>query len=208
MIKELHDWACKFPPYVAYFNQKLLENWDKNGRPVPPPHVYKVQTITGLGKRYGCTCLIETGTFHGEMVSTVRKKFADVYSVEIAEHLYKENRERFKNNCNVHLYLGDCLDTLPQMIKDAGEAKIIFWLDGHFSSGETGRGKIDDPIYESFELVFNELKGKSYAVCVDDALTFDGKNGSVTLETLLDFIKEQNPEYLEVKDNIIRFYIA
>jgi len=50
---------------------KALVEWERNGKPVPPPHIVKQQTLKTYSKMFGLKILVETGTFYGVMVSAL-----------------------------------------------------------------------------------------------------------------------------------------
>ncbi len=173
-----------------------------------PPAGYKHKIIKKYQRLYQCDTLIETGTFLGQTVQRTHKKFSQTFSVEIQPELYERNRKKFMKNKDVHLYLGDCIMELPKMIKDANpdKHKFLFWLDGHFSYGITGRGIKDDPIIESLDIIFDFMKGKKYVILVDDARTFTGNGDEPALEMLLSNIKKHGA-VITLTDDIIQAVI-
>jgi hypothetical protein len=62
-------------------SQISLESWIKEGRPVPPPVLYKHQTIREYGEKYGIDTLIETGTYYGGTVWALRNNFNCIISI-------------------------------------------------------------------------------------------------------------------------------
>lgn len=187
-----------------YKESEEMKKWKRDGCPIPPTHVYKSYTCIEYGKRYNIKSFIETGTYHGAMIKEVYPYFNEIYSVEIVRNLYEENVQKYKGCKKVHLYLGDCLEKLPEMISDAKTNNLLFWLDGHYSGGITGKGKKEDPIYESLEIVFASMEGKrGYVILIDDARTFVDSRG-INLNEIMDYIRENNPISLEVKYDIIR----
>lgn len=45
-----------------------IEEWEKLGRPSPPPAIYKQQIVSKIQKDSHVAVLIETGTFMGDMI--------------------------------------------------------------------------------------------------------------------------------------------
>ncbi len=45
-----------------------LAEWERQGRPVPPPHVVKQRVLRGYAERYHLNIFVETGTYRGDMV--------------------------------------------------------------------------------------------------------------------------------------------
>jgi len=54
-------------------NERLLQvrelrDWERNGRPVPPPRMFKQQVVREHAQNFGLRVLVETETYLGEMV--------------------------------------------------------------------------------------------------------------------------------------------
>lgn len=81
---------------------------------------------------------IETGTYAGDTTAVAAETFAEVFSIEISESMYKAAQKRFASHSNIHLYLGDTTLLLKRMIEDSPPAKRLYWLDAHCSGGGTG----------------------------------------------------------------------
>lgn len=74
---------------------------------------------------------IETGTFYGDGVqSALNSNYKNITSIEISQKFYDIGKERFKNNSNVNIVLGDSAVILGDIINKYDE-QITFWLDGH-----------------------------------------------------------------------------
>ena len=44
-----------------------ISNWERQGRPVPPPFGHKKQVLRNYAVQYNLAAMIETGTLNGEM---------------------------------------------------------------------------------------------------------------------------------------------
>jgi hypothetical protein len=188
------------------YNQKQLETWQSSGRPVPPPHIVKQMAIADYQQKYGYTTLIETGTFYGDMVEAQKKRFKKVISIELGVDLFKRAQKKFHNDKNVVIVNGDSSKALIPIVEDLKEP-AIFWLDGHYSSGDTARGNKDCPVFEELDAIFAGRKF-NHVLLIDDARCFIGENDYPTIDKLTEYIKDRNDSYLlEVKDDIIRYTI-
>jgi len=186
--------------------KKELYKWNKNGYPVPPPHIVKQMTITEYKDKYGYEVLVETGTFWGDMVEAQKKRFHKIYSIELGVDLFNRATKRFKNAKNVIIIQGDSGKVLPKILLDINEP-AIFWLDGHYSEGITAKGEKECPIFEELDAIFSSMKF-NYVLLIDDARLFVGERDYPTLAQLSEYIKSKNYKYqVEVKNDIIRFVI-
>ena len=186
--------------------ESALEQWEKAGRPLPPPHEIKQKVISDLQKTSGLQLFIETGTFMGDMVAAQRSNFKKIYSIELGEQLFRDATERFKDDKHIYILQGDSSDVLPDILKEVAEP-AVFWLDGHYSSGITALGKKECPIYEELTAIFN-ARQFAHILLIDDARLFTGANDYPTPGALFTFINKHRPAaFIEVKDDIIQVYI-
>lgn len=86
---------------------------------------------------------IETGTYLGDGINNVKNDFREVHSIELNEIFYNNALVKFKDEPNVLLHLGDSAEVMDKIIYDINEP-ILFYLDAHFSGGETAYGKEAD----------------------------------------------------------------
>jgi len=186
--------------------KKELAEWEKQGCPVPPPHIVKQRTIKEYQEKYNYGVLVETGTFMGEMVEAQKSRFKKVFSIELAVELFNKAVERFKNDQNVKIVQGDSGKVLPSVLSEINEP-AIFWLDGHYSSGPTAKGDKDCPIFEELDSIFNAKK-LNHVILIDDARHFVGQGDYPSVEKLAEYVKNKNEKYkVEVKHDIIRFVV-
>jgi hypothetical protein len=167
--------------------------WIINGKHAPDNHLYKLQRIKAVAKKYSCNSFIETGTFYGQTINAIRKEFKDVLSAELYEPLYEYNKKAFSNIDNVTIYLGDSSSMLTLMIKES-TGRILFWLDGHYSGNGTACGDIESPILTELDIIKND-GNIDHCILIDDARLFTGTDGYPTLDETFNKILEINPKY-------------
>jgi hypothetical protein len=186
--------------------EKLYDEWKRNGCPAPPPHIVKQKTIKEYQEKFKYSVLVETGTALGEMVDAQKDNFKKIYSIELGVELFEKAKKRFKNDKNITIVQGDSGKVLPNVLSEINEP-AIFWLDGHYSAGVTAKGDTDCPIFDELESIFNSKKF-NHVLLIDDARLFNGHGDYPSIEKLTEFIKNRNSNYqLEVKDDIIRYTI-
>ena len=188
------------------FAKKQLKDWQKKGCPAPPPHIVKQIMIQKYQKKYGYDVLVETGTFRGDMVEAQKGKFEKIFSIEIDDILFQKAKKTFKRSKNVTILKGDSGKILPLIIKDLNKP-AIFWLDGHYSGGVTGKGDKECPIIEEINSILSNQK-LSHVLLIDDARLFIGENDYPTLDELTTFVKSKSNKYqVTVSDDIIQYSI-
>jgi hypothetical protein len=125
-----------------------------------------------------------------------------VHSIELSKNLYEKAVIRFKNNPSIHLYLGDSAQILGQIINKLGE-RTVFFLDGHFSEGDTAKGDENTPIVKELEHI-KKAGIKNSFIIIDDARLFNGprietQNSSLegypSINKIIDIILSINSDY-------------
>ncbi len=168
----------------------------------PMEHIERVAVVKDYAERYSIASFIETGTAEGFMVSHILDTFDMITTIELSGQLYLNAQDRFKAWPNVNCVLGDSADWLPKLVP-MYEFPILFWLDGHYSGGNTARGNIDTPIRAELEAAVKAPKGS--VILIDDARLFGGMDDHT--EEFKDY-----PHWREVqeiaKENDFNFRIA
>lgn len=176
-------------------------SWLKNGSPVPPPHLAKKKLLEKYLVKYNTKIFVETGTYLGEMIYSQKNNFESLYSIEIQYDLYKAAKRRFKNRNNIHIFFGDSGEILFEVVQNLSE-KAMFWLDGHYSGGITGKSLTDCPIYKELTAIFNN--NRNHIIIIDDADCFCGKGDYPTIEELRKFIVSKDITYsFKIENNAI-----
>lgn len=184
-------------------NNEIISNWEKSGKPLPPPHAYKQQVISEYKLKYNIETFVETGTYLGEMVEAQLKNFKQIFSIELGKDLYENAVKKFSNEKHVTIIEGDSGKVLNDIMR-AVKTSAIFWLDGHYSEGITAKGEKVCPIYEELGVIFNAPALK-HVLLVDDARLFDGTNDYPSKDELIIFIKKHKPAAeIDIDGDIIR----
>ena len=182
-----------------------VRRWRRAGRPLPPPHAIKVATVREYADRFGARILVETGTFRGAMMAAQRKHFRDLYTIEIDPALHAAAVRLFRRAPNVHLVLGDSAEALPRVLSRIDE-RCVFWLDGHYPGGVTGRGALDSPIARELSHIWDH-RVRDHVIIIDDARDFTGTNGYPTIDELRGVVHHHRPGWVcEVQDDLIRIH--
>lgn len=124
-------------------------------------------------------CFIETGTLEGETIFAMEPHFTKLYTIELSPH-YHENTKNSYGGSKITFLPGDSSvvfnDFLPTI-----DTPAIFFLDGHWCSGDTARGSVDCPLMEEVTHITNLFK-QSAIVIIDDARLFGLDESSGQLE--------------------------
>ncbi|MEQ9218810.1 MAG: hypothetical protein RLO17_12255 [Cyclobacteriaceae bacterium] len=174
--------------------------WKLNGKPIPPPNKVKQEVVAQVAREKDIKTLVETGTYLGNMIFAQRKNFNKIYSVELSPVFYDKAVKRFKSHNHVKILFGDSADMLPKIIQEL-EKPSLFWLDGHFSGGETAESNC--PVLNELEAITNSAI--VHEILIDDARCFDGTKGYPSLEEIGQLLSKKVKKHkIEVDLDIIR----
>jgi len=110
---------------------------------------------------------IETGSYLGDGIqAALYSGFSKVISIELSSYYYGICKDRFKDDSRVELVLGDSVVMLPEVIKDIHE-RCTFWIDAHYSGGDTATGIISVPMMEELEII-SKHEIKTHTIIIDD----------------------------------------
>src|ERR1700738_545024 len=94
-----------------------------------------------LCDRLALGAAVETGTFHGESARALGEIVQTVWSIELSPELHAAAKARFLDRPNLNFAQGSSVEVLPGILESV-TTPALFWLDGHWSGGETaGVGK-------------------------------------------------------------------
>ena len=183
-----------------------IQAWRRSGSPVPPPHVYKQKVLSRYASRYQLSTLVETGTYLGDMIFCMRKRFNTIISIELSRELCERAQQRLRDFPNISVIHGDSSQVLPEVLEDL-RVPTLFWLDGHYSAGNTALGELETPVSAEVDAILNHPV-KGHVILINDARNFDGTHDYPTLSELRNYVIGAFPKAdFSVKDDIIRIVL-
>jgi hypothetical protein len=172
------------------------------GRPIRSPHLLKQRTVREYGLRYGLKTLVETGTYHGEMVSAMKPRFEQIFSIEQDPELAQRAVSKFARYPHIHILQGDSQKILPELVNSLTRP-ALFWLDAGYYGWAGAQGDVQRLGVELDAILTHRQMG--HVVLMDDARGLNGQNGAPTLAGLTSQIESRFPEMkVEVAYDILR----
>ena len=149
---------------------------------------------------------IETGTYLGNTIIPLESHFNELHTIEIKEQFIIDAKNKYnglRNRKNIiNFHLGDSSKVLAELCPKIENNAILF-LDGHWSSGNTGRGDKDCPLYEELQCIMSHLKHNSIII-IDDCRLFGlgpNKGGcnedweDINIENILKLVDSRMDKY-------------
>lgn len=162
-----------FRPFNIIF---VLLNWHKNNYSIPNPQFVKEQVF----KKYNLqnSIWIETGTFRGTSTIFLSKIADKVFTLEPVLEFYEDVTTRLKNLKNVTFINKSSEEGFEEVIKTIpNNTNVCFWLDGHYSEGNTFLGEKHSPVEYELKIIKNHLNRlKNVRILVDDFRLFQNYN--------------------------------
>lgn len=181
---------------MSSYSLKLSTMKDRFGALDP----VKIEKIARLN---GARTFIETGTYLGDTVASVRPLFDRVFSIELSAELYERAVHRFSGDSGVTLLLGDSSTQLLEAVNRAGDPRAIVWLDAHWSGGNTAKADENTPIVQELKAISSTFLDQAI-ILVDDLRYFinippgfevhEANGGYPLLQDLLSNIRKLWPD--------------
>ena len=111
---------------------------------------------------------VEGGTYKGGTAKSMGKKFRKIFTIEKSDIMFEIAKENLKDTNNITLLKGDTREHLDSII--ANNENILFWLDAHWSGGDTYGEEDECPLIEELNIIFKY--NKNYVILIDDARLF------------------------------------
>ena len=190
-------WEVRQLPGIRQALEKSeVAAWLAGGKVGATPHCVKQANLRRLGRQLDVPTLVETGTFRADMMCAMRNSFAALYSIELSEQLYEYSRNRCKAFPNISLLHGDSAVQLS-LICGKLRGRALFWLDGHYSGGDTALGDVVSPIIGELHAI-RSFRHIEPIIVIEDARLFAVGTGYPTLSQLFDCLSEWGESFFSI----------
>ncbi len=163
---------------------RLVKRWRTEGWGGPPPYLIKRAMLLAECKRIDARWFVETGTYMGDTLWFMQPAVSNLVSIEVQPDLAALAQRRFRGHPHVKIVNGDSAVELANIVKQI-DCTCLFWLDGHYSAGMTGRGIKDCPIFEELAAI-STLTNHRFSIMIDDARCFGTDPAYPSVEDLRD----------------------
>lgn len=175
--------------------------WILRGRPERSPHLLKQIVVREYGEEYGLRTLVETGTYYGEMVAAMKRRFDRIYSIEFVPTLAERAQKKFAENLNVKIFCGDSRVVMPEVLSLL-KGPALFWLDAGYYGWV---GKQGDQQRLSAELAMILSHPFQHIILLDDARGLTGRDGIPSVTDVKAYVESNFPtRQVRVEHDIMR----
>src|SRR5258708_17616709 len=168
-----------------------------------------VELVRRLCAGLGIVNAVETGTYGGDSAETLASVVGEVWSVELSADLYGVAKQRLAGREKIHLVHGSSTTALPGILLE-GVAPAVFWLDGHWSGGETSLAETECPVIGELVAIDGWANAERSCLLVDDARLFLGppppphdRSQWPALIDVVDQLRTVHPRYVTVLEDVI-----
>jgi hypothetical protein len=118
---------------------------------------------------------IETGSYVGEGIrNAIFAGYKEIHSVELYDKHYAYCKDLFKYNENVNVYLGDSVEFLDAILPNIS-SPITFWLDAHYSGGDTFSNGTICPLMRELDVIADHHIN-THTIIIDDLREWNKDN--------------------------------
>ena len=175
--------------------------WILRGRPTRSPHLLKQKVVREYGERFVLKTLVETGTYYGEMVAAMKKRFDRIYSIEFVPALAERATRKFAHNQHVRILCGDSRVVMPEVLAFL-QGPALFWLDAGYY-GWVGIRSNEQRLSAELEMILSHPH--QHIILLDDARGLTGRDGIPSVDDVKVYVETKFPErQVRVEYDIMR----
>lgn len=158
-MKTNHSWDSDFA------------DWEEHGFAPPAPRAVKLATL--LRHYIPGSTWIESGTYLAETTSAMAQVAPRVYSIEPKPEFVLQARASLAASTHVEIIQGLSEIELPALLSRIDAPAVSFWLDGHWSEGNTFLGPKECPLHDELAVIDALLpRLREVSIAIDDVRCF------------------------------------
>jgi hypothetical protein len=127
------------------------------------------EIIEKLAATFQVKNFVKTGTYYGHTSIWASKNFQNVFTIEFSQAMYQQVIDKLNKISNLHCFLGDSRTELQKIIQTL-QGSSIFWLDAHWSGGNTYGNNDECPLLTEIKIINNSPH--EHFIFIDDARYF------------------------------------
>jgi hypothetical protein len=179
MIKKVRHFLSLVRFFFSYIGRLgTLKKYASSNFNSPPPDYVKQSYLS----KQQSLVWIETGTFKGKTTEILATTSSHVTTIEAQEFFYSANAKKFSKIENITALCGESDKLIAVAIQNyinSDSLSINFFLDAHYSGGETHGFNHRSPVLGELEVIERFLpKLRDVSVFIDDFRLFQDKESA------------------------------
>ena len=175
--------------------------WILRGRPERSPHLLKQKVVREYGEKFGLKILVETGTYYGEMVAAMKRRFGRIYSIEFVPALAERAQRKFAGDAHIRVFCGDSRVVMPEVLTLL-KGPALFWLDAGYY-GWIGKQGDQQRLSAELEMILSHPL--QHIILLDDARGLTGRDGVPSVADVKGYVESKFPtRQVRVEHDIMR----
>lgn len=175
--------------------------WILRGRPERSPHLLKQKVVREYAQHFRLRTLVETGTYYGEMVEAMKRRFDRIYSIEFVPELAERAQRKFARDPHIRIFCGDSCLVMPEVLALLS-GPALFWLDAGYY-GWVGKQGNQQRLSAELEMILSHPF--RHIILFDDARGLTGRDGIPSVRDVKAHIEGKFPtRKVEVQYDIMR----
>jgi hypothetical protein len=161
-----------------------------------------------LRREFGLRDFVETGTFEGRTAVWAAGHFERVVTIENAKTIYERTSAQHAHVKNVRFVFGHSRDAIGGVVEGL-TGPALFWLDGHWSGGETYGSGDECPVLDEIRTI--DASHEDHFLLIDDARLFvappprpHDAAAWPSIDDVVGALKARHPDaYVVIMDDVI-----
>lgn len=145
---------------------------------------------------------VESGTYLGDSAVALAEKFHSVVTIERSDHFARAAEARFRDRSDLTVLHGSSAELLEKALPDLNTG-ALFWLDAHYSGGQTAGADYVCPAMEELTVIAANRAAHNTVVLVDDARSFLPSEGWPSLGDLCRVLDDCGLDAVLVDDVLV-----
>lgn len=143
-----------------------------------------------MKRDYGTEVFIETGTYKGSTILNMVPLFDELHTIEFGKEIYEDLINRYGES-KINFHNGDSAEKLSEILKNI-DKKVLFFLDAHYSGGDTAGSWENVPLLKELEAIIEW--GKPCVVIIDDVRIFNTACLNVSIDSVKSIVNSKMKE--------------
>jgi hypothetical protein len=133
--------------------------------------------IIKIASEYDLTVFVETGTFMGDAIESLRhlNKFNKLISIEIKKEFADNAKKRFESFDFVEIIEGDSAQKLIEIIEKIKDERVLWWLDAHLPDHyDSSANNLEPfPLHKELDNIFCNRNVENDFFIIDDLRIYE-----------------------------------